>query len=130
MNILVGYDSSNVAKEALALAKKYAKAFDAKIFLVTAMAQGPDLQLEDIQKAENELERLKRSFTVDDIPCETHAVVSSLSAGEVLVQFEQDSDIDEIIIGVRRRSKVGKLLFGSNAQYIILQAKCPVVAVK
>ena len=130
MNILVGYDSSNVAKEALVIAKKYAKAFDAKIFLVTAMVQGPDLQLEDIQKAENELERLKSSFTVDDIPCETHAVVSSLSAGEVLVQFEQDNDIDEIIIGVRRRSKVGKLLFGSNAQYIILQAKCPVVTVK
>ena len=35
MNILVGYDRSNVAKEALALAKKYAKAFDAKIFLLT-----------------------------------------------------------------------------------------------
>ncbi len=130
MNILVGYDSSNVAKEALALAKKYAKAFDAKIFLVTAMTQGPDLRLEDIQKAENELERVKSSFTIDDIPCETHAVVSSLSAGEVLVQFEKDNDIDEIIIGVRRRSKVGKLLFGSNAQYIILQAQCPVVAVK
>ena len=130
MNILVGYDSSNVAKEALVIAKKYAKAFDAKIFLLTAMTQGPDLQLEDIQKAENELESLKGSFTIDDIPCETHAVVSSLSAGEVLVQFEQDNDIDEIIIGVRRRSKVGKLLFGSNAQYIILQAQCPVVAVK
>ena len=37
---------------------------------------------------------------------------------------------NEIIIGVRRRSKVGKLLFGSNAQYIILMAQCPVVAVK
>ena len=104
MNILVGYDRSNVAKEALALAKKYAKAFDAKIFLLTALAQGPDLQLEDIQRAENELDRVGSSFKEDDIPCETH--------------------------GVRRRSKVGKLLFGSNAQYIILQAQCPVVAVK
>jgi len=130
MNILVGYDRSNVAKEALALAKKYAKAFDAKIFLLTAMAQGPDLQLEDIQRAENELDRVGSSFKEDDIPCETHAVVSALTAGEVLVQFEQENDIDEIVIGVRRRSKVGKLLFGSNAQYIILMARCPVVAVK
>ena len=130
MNILVGYDRSNVAKEALALAKKYAKAFDAKIFLLTAMTQGPDLQLEDIQRAEHELDRVGSSFKEDDIPCETHAVVSSLTAGEVLVQFEQENDIDEIIIGVRRRSKVGKLLFGSNAQYIILMAQCPVVAVK
>jgi nucleotide-binding universal stress UspA family protein len=38
--------------------------------------------------------------------------------------------VDEIIIGIEKRSKVGKLLFGSNAQYIILEAPCPVVSVK
>ena len=130
MNILVGYDKSNVANEALVLAKKHAKAFNAKVFLLTALSQGPDLKLEDIQKAENELERLRISFKEDGIPCEVHAIVSSLTAGEDLVQFAQDNEIEEIIIGVRRRSKVGKLLFGSNAQYIILQATCPVVAVK
>ena len=130
MNIMVGYDRSNVAKEALALAKKHAKAFDGTVFLLTALAQSPELQLEDIQKAEHELERLQNSFKEDGIPCETHAIVSSLTAGEDLVQFAQDNQIDEIVIGVRRRSKVGKLLFGSNAQYIILQAPCPVVAVK
>jgi nucleotide-binding universal stress UspA family protein len=130
MNIMVGYDRSNVAKEALVLVKKHAKAFDAKVYLLTALAQGPDLQLEDIQKAEHELERLRISFKEDGIPCETHAIVSSLSAGEDLVQFAQENGIDEIVIGVRRRSKVGKLLFGSNAQYIILQATCPVVTIK
>jgi nucleotide-binding universal stress UspA family protein len=130
MNIMVGYDRSNVAKEALVLVKKHAKAFDAKVYLITALAQGPDLQLEDIQKAEHELERLRISFKEDGIACETHAIISSLSAGEDLVQFAQENGIDEIVIGVRRRSKVGKLLFGSNAQYIILQATCPVVTVK
>ena len=130
MNIMVGYDGSNVAKEALALAKKHAKAFDAKVFLINALAQSQNLQFEDIQKAENELERLKVSFIDDGISCETHAIVSPLSAGEDLVQFAQENEIDEIVIGVRRRSKVGKLLFGSNAQYIILQSPCPVIAVK
>ena len=130
MNIIVGYDGSNVAKEALVLAKKHAKAFDAKVYLINALAQSPDLQFEDIQQAEHDLERLKASFIDDGISCETHAIVSPLSAGEDLVQFAQENDIDEIVIGVRRRSKVGKLLFGSNAQYIILQAPCPVVAVR
>jgi nucleotide-binding universal stress UspA family protein len=130
MKIMVGYDNSNTAKAALSLAKKHAKAFDGKVYLLTALAQGPELLLEDIQKAENELERIEASFKEDDIACETHAIVSSLTAGEDLVQFAQDNEIDEIVIGVRRRSKVGKLLFGSNAQYIILQASCPVVAVK
>ena len=130
MNILVGYDSSNVAKEALVLAMKYAKAFDAKVYVVRSLAQSREMKLEDIQKAEQELENIRRSFRDEGIACKTEAIVSSISPGEDLVQFAQENEIDEIVIGVRRRSKVGKLLFGSNAQYIILMAQCPVVAVK
>jgi len=34
------------------------------------------------------------------------------------------------VVGVRRRSKVGKLLIGSTAQHVILNAPCPVVSIK
>ncbi|MGW8186758.1 MAG: universal stress protein, partial [Desulfobacterales bacterium] len=57
-------------------------------------------------------------------------LVRGLSPGEDLVQFAKENRIDEIIIGVRRRSKVGKLVFGSTAQFVILNAPCPVVSVK
>ena len=130
MKILVGYEKSAVAEEALALAKKHAKAFDAKVYLLTSLTRSHELQLEDIQKSERELKSLQTQFTTEGIACETHAIVSAVSPGEDLVQFATDNEIDEIVIGVRRRSKVGKLLFGSNAQYIILQAECPVVTVK
>jgi nucleotide-binding universal stress UspA family protein len=53
-----------------------------------------------------------------------------MGAGEDLVQLAEENNVEEIVIGVRRRSKVGKLLFGSTAQYVILNAKCPVVSVK
>jgi nucleotide-binding universal stress UspA family protein len=53
-----------------------------------------------------------------------------LDAGEDLVKLADEKKVDEIIIGVRRRSKVGKLIFGSTAQYVILNAPCPVVSVK
>jgi len=129
MKILVGYDRSNVAKEALELAKKHAKVFDAKVFILTSLAQSNELQIEDIQRAEHEMEYMITSLKKDDISCETQAIVSLLSPGEDLVQFAKENEIDEIIIGVRRRSKVGKLIFGSTAQFVILNAPCPVVSV-
>jgi nucleotide-binding universal stress UspA family protein len=130
MKILVGYDDSKVAKDAVKLAHKHAKAFKADIYIVTSLAQGPALKKEDIDKAESKLEKLRTPFKVDDIPCETQVSVSYQSPGEDLVNYAKDNNIDEIIIGVRRRSKVGKLVFGSTAQYVILEAPCEVVAVK
>lgn len=130
MKIMVAYNSSNAAKEALKLAKEHAKAFAAKIFVVTSLTQSGVLKLEDIQEVEIGLENLKVALKKDGIECETHAVVSSLPPGESLVQFSKENEIDEILIGVRKRSRTGKLLFGSNAQHIILNAPCPVVAVK
>ena len=130
MKILVGYEESRVADAALKLALKHARAFGAEIFIITSLEQSPTLKIEDIDKAESRLEKIRKPFTADDIPCEARATVSYQSPGEDLVNFAKDHDVDEIIIGVRRRSKVGKLVFGSTAQYVILQADCPVVAVK
>ena len=130
MKILVGYEESRVADEALKLAHKHAKAFGADVLIMTSLEQSPTLKKEDIDKAESRLEKVKKQFTADEISCETHALVSYQSAGEDLVSFAKENDVDEIIIGVKRRSKVGKLVFGSNAQYIILEAPCPVLSVK
>ena len=130
MKILVGYEASRVADAALKLAHKHAQAFGAEVMVVTSLEQGPALKKEDIDKAENRLEKIKKPFAADDIPCEVHAAVSYQSPGEDLVSFAKENDMDEIIIGVRRRSKVGKLVFGSTAQYVILEAPCPVVSVK
>ena len=130
MKILVGYDGSRLSENVLDLAHKHAKAFNGDIYIMTSMKQDPELKKEDIDKAESRLEKIKTLFKADDIPCESHASVSYQSPGENLVEFAKNNDIDEIIIGVRKTSKVGKLVFGSTAQYVILKAPCPVVAVK
>ena len=129
MKILAGYEESKVAEEALKLALKQARAFNADLFIVTVLEQSRELLKEDIEAAEDKMEKLKRTHNIDDLVCETSASVSFLSPGEYLVEFAQDNDIDEIVIGVKRRSKVGKLVFGSNAQYVILNAPCPVLTV-
>ena len=130
MKILVGYDGSKVADDVIKLAHEHAKAFKADVYIVTSLEQDPALKKEDIDKAESKLEKLKTPFRADDISCETQTSVSYQSPGEDLVNYAKSNNIDEIIIGIRRRSKVGKLVFGSTAQYVILEAPCPVLTVK
>jgi nucleotide-binding universal stress UspA family protein len=130
MKILVGYDGSKVAEDALKLAQEHARVFQGEVHLYRSLRQSSELQKEDIEEAESKLDDLKLSFGFDKIPCETYTSVSFLTAGEDLVQFAKENAVDFIFIGVRKRSKVGKLFFGSTAQYVILQAPCPVVTVK
>ena len=130
MKILVGYDGTNSAKEALNLAKSHAKTFGASVEVVTSMQKGTESARKDIEQAERGLAYAKSLFEEDGIACNTHLLIRGLTAGEDLVEFANENRIDQIVVGVKRRSKVGKLLMGSSAQYVILQAQCPVVTVK
>jgi nucleotide-binding universal stress UspA family protein len=126
MKIMVGYDGSNAAKNALNLAKVHAKAFH----VLTSMVKGEEKQVQEIRNTEHELEYIKSQLEEEEIPCEIHLLIRGLLPGDDLVQFARDNNADEIIVGVEKKSKVGKLFFGSNAQYVILEAHCPVVTVK
>ena len=130
MKILVGFDGSNVSKEAVSLAQQHAVTFKAEIIIAHSMVGGPEVPRKDFQIAENNVEHEKIRLLDNNVPCESILSVRGLQAGEDLVQLAKENNVDEIIIGVRRRSKVGKLLFGSTAQYVILTAPCPVVSVK
>jgi nucleotide-binding universal stress UspA family protein len=131
MKILVGYDGSNAAMDALKLARKHAKAFGAKIEVVKSVTRHQPLDHSSIQAAEEKLARTIRNQLNGDITRhQTRLLVSSRSSGENLVWFAEIEKVDEVIIGVRKRSKVGKLLMGSTAQYVILHAPCPVVSIK
>jgi len=131
MKIVVAYDGTNVAREALELAKKRAKVLGAEIAVVNCMAQNHDLKYEDIRKVEEKLEgEVRAILNSEKIPYETHLVISGQDIGKALVDYAEQNKIDEIIVGIRKKTKVEKLVFGSNAQYVILNAPCPVVAVK
>ena len=130
MKILVGYDGSSGAEAALKAAQKHANVFNADIHIMTSLEQSSTLNKSDIERAESELEYLRTPFNIDDINCETHVLVSYLTPGEDIVNFTKENRIDMILIGVRKRTKVGKFVFGSTAQYVILEAPCPVVTVK
>jgi len=130
MEIMVGYDDSRVAKDALDVAMRHAQAFDAKVHIVTSMMSGSDIPKKEFDRVEKKLEYAESLFKDKKIPCKTHLLVRGLEPGEDLVQFAKEFNIDEIVIGIKRRSKVGKLLAGSTAQYVILQATCSVLTIK
>ena len=130
MKILVGYDRSNSGKEALKLAKNHALALKGEVEVITSMQKGTEKDREDMDQAKRGLEYAEALFKENNIPCKTHLLIRGLTPGEDLVEFAKENNIDEIVVGVKRRSKVGKLLMGSHAQYVILNAHCPVVTVK
>ena len=53
-----------------------------------------------------------------------------LDAAEDLLAIADEVGAELVVIGLRRRTPVGKLILGSNAQRILLDAHCPVLAVK
>ena len=130
MKIMVGFDGSNVSKAALKLAAERAQAFDAQILLVQSMVGGPEVPKRDFENAERELGYQKSQLKKKNIGCESLLSVRGLEPGEDLARLAKEQQVGEIILGVKRRSKVGKLIFGSTAQYVILNAPCPVVTVK
>lgn len=57
-----------------------------------------------------------------------HDVVDDVAEAVVAAADEEQATL--IVVGIRHRTPVGKLLLGSVAQRIILEAHCPVLAVK
>ena len=128
MKILVGYDGSAPSKEALNIAKKHAKAFGAFVYVVTSLEE--DTGADRIRHCEDELEYTKQFLSESGISVETHLLIRGLSPGEDIVSFALDHEVDEIVVGLKKVSAVEKMIFGSNARYVILHAQCPVVSVK
>lgn len=127
---MVAFDGSEVSARALSLAKLHASSFKGATVVITTSLHGNiKEQLKSLETVERDLDRVKTAFDDDHIACITEVLSQEASAGESLVDFAKKNKIDEIIIGIRKTSKVGKFIFGSTAQYVILNSDCPVVTV-
>lgn len=130
MTILVGYKGANVGQDLLALAQTHAEAFKCNVFVVTSMKEGEQEDQARINAAESNLEQAQAFFKGRGIDCKTHLLIRGMEPWEDIVSFAKEKNVKEILIGVKSRSKVGKILFGSTAQSVIINAPCPVVSVR
>lgn len=130
MKILVGIDGSNTSKEALQLAIKNATAFGGELMAVTSMTTGTPEENEEIGAAETTLVQAQSTAEEAGVTCSTHLLIRGNNAGEDIVAFAAENKVALIVVGIKRRSRVGKILMGSSAQFVILKAHCPVLTVK
>lgn len=130
MKIMAGYDGHNAAGAAADMAPKHALAFGARVYVATSLTGDAETSMEAIKKAKQDLESVVETLERNGIPVETHLLIRGLSAGEDLVRFAQEHQIDQAVVGVKKTWAAGKILLGSNARYVILHAACPVLSVK
>ena len=64
------------------------------------------------------------------MPHEVRVIEGGRDVAETLIGTAEETEATLIVIGLRRRSPVGKLILGANAQRILLDSPCPVLAVK
>ena len=130
MKIVVGYKESKLSKAILDTVKQHAKAFDATVYLIFSLEGGTGEKIAEIDAAKGELSYAEGVLKEAGINVEAELLIRGLSPGEDIVEFANDKEADEIVVGVKMKSKVGKFLLGSTAQYVILNADCPVVTIK
>lgn len=130
MSIVVGYVATKEGKAALRAASAEARLRNARLVVINSNRGGRDLDREDAARYEEELDLVRRQLDDAGVEHEVRQLVRGVEPAEDLVKVAEDTSAELIVIGLRRRTPVGKLILGSNAQRILLDAPCPVLAVK
>ena len=125
--VVAAYSADDYGRAAIEHGEAIARSSGARLVVVNA-TRGDKL-VDDRYAHDDEIAALQERLAADGLEVEIrHDVVPDV-AEAVLVAAEECS-ADVIVVGVRHRTPVGKLLLGSVAQRVILDAPCPVLAVK
>ncbi|MFO8076987.1 MAG: universal stress protein [Actinomycetota bacterium] len=130
MKILVGFLTTPEGRAALERAAAEARHHGGTLVLVHSMRGGARDEDEEALAYADALEEAESRLRAEGLDVEVRRLVRGQTPSEDLLDVAKEDDVDLIVIGLRRRSPVGKLVLGSNAQDILLRADCAVLAVK
>lgn len=130
MTIVVGYVPRSEGRAALRRAAEEARLRSTRLVVVNSNKGGSALDDEEAVEHERELAEVRAQLDAEGIENEVRQLVRGMDPAEDLIAVAKETGADFIVIGLRRRTPVGKLILGSNAQRILLEAPCPVLAVK
>ncbi|MFC0625650.1 universal stress protein [Kribbella deserti] len=128
MKILVGYVPTPEGEAALEAAAAEAVRRSATIVLVNT-SRG-DAYVDDRYANQAELDTAEANLRERGLEVTIRHGVGGGDVATELLNAAVEENVDLIIIGLRRRTPVGKLILGSTAQRILLESPIPVLAVK
>jgi len=130
MSIVVGYVPSSEGRAALHRAAAEARLRRTRLVVINSNKGGAHLDGDEAIEHERVLAVVRAELDAEGIENEVRQLVRGLDPADDLIAVAEETGADFIVIGLRRRTPVGKLILGSNAQRILLEAPCPVLAVK
>ena len=128
--IVVGYVPKPEGEAALTSAISEAKLRSARLVVVNSHRGGPGFDQTAVAEADNALVSVRQRLDEAGVEYDIRQPVRGFEPAEDLISLAEANKAELIVIGLRRRTPVGKLILGSNSQRILLDAHCPVLAVK
>ena len=127
--VVLGYVPKPEGEAALAASIAEAQLRKADLVVVNShRVHHGDAEAEERLQAE--LDEVRSRVEEAGVKVDVRRPETGLEAAEDLLSIVEEVSADLVVIGLRRRTPVGKLILGSNAQRILLDAHCPVLAVK
>jgi len=128
--IVVGYVPKPEGHAALRRAAEEALLRNARLVVINSHRGGREFGGDDAIESEDDLEAIRTELRDAGVEHEVRQLVRGMDPADDLVNVAIEVGAEFIVIGLRRRTPVGKLILGSNAQRVLLGAPCPVLAVK
>ena len=126
MTILVAYVPRPEGEAALAKGLELARQAKERMVVVNSSPGGPR---EDLSLAnEWDIDRIEKRAAEAGVEVEIKQFVRGNSAVTEIEMLVTERQVSLVVIGLRARSRVGKLILGSVAQDILLSVPCPVLS--
>ncbi|MEU2199868.1 universal stress protein [Isoptericola sp. NPDC019482] len=128
MSIVVGYVPTPVGEAAATAAITEARLRGEDLLVVNSAREGS--LVETTVATDDDLDRVLAAASDAGVAARVVRGTHRDDFSDEILELAGRHDATLIVIGLRRRSPVGKFIMGSVAQRILLQAEHPVLAVK
>lgn len=128
MPVLVGFVPTPEGRAALRRAVMECQLRGSRLVVVNSEYRSDDVAAAD--PSDGEVGAACAELGVEPPEFEVHRLTDAYEPADHVLAVAEETEAELIVIGLRRRTAVGKLILGGSAQRILLDASCPVLAVK